>query len=99
MPDETVNKIQDWLRAHEQELLADTLAMLRIPSLEADALPNAPFGAENRKALDLALGLASKYGMKTTDLDGFIGYGEIGSGKNLVVSLGHLDVVPVGPGW
>jgi len=99
MPDATVARIQDWLRAHEQELLNDTLAMLRIPSLETDAQPNAPFGAENRKALDLALGLGAKFGLATKDLDGFVGYAETGSGKRLVVSLGHLDVVPVGPGW
>lgn len=99
MPDATVAKIQDWLRAHEQELLADTIAMLRIPSLESEPESNAPFGAENRKALDLALSLADKYGMKTTDLEGYIGYADFGQGEKLIMSLGHLDVVPVGPGW
>jgi succinyl-diaminopimelate desuccinylase len=99
MPDAIVAKIQDWLRAHEQELLADTREMLRIPSLESDPQPNAPYGTENRRALDLALSLAEKYGMKTTDLEGHIGYGEFGQGERLIVSLGHLDVVPVGPGW
>jgi len=99
MSDPIVTRIQDWLRAHEDELLRDTIKMLQIPSLEADALPNAPFGAENRKALDLALDLAKGFGMKTTDLDGYIGYAEIGEGSKMVASLGHLDVVPVGPGW
>ncbi len=99
MADPTVTRIQDWLRAHEDDLLRDTVKMLQIPSLEAPALPNAPFGPENRKALDLALDLAKGFGMKTTDLDGYIGYAEIGSGEKMVASLGHLDVVPVGPGW
>ncbi len=99
MSDPTVARIQDWLRAHEDELLRDTRRMLQIPSLESAALPKAPFGAENRKALDLALDLAKGFGMKTTDLDGYIGYAEIGQGKELIVSLGHLDVVPVGRGW
>lgn len=99
MPDATIAKIQDWLRAHEQELLDDTIAMLRIPSLESEPQPNAPYGAENRNALDLALSLAEKYGMKTTDLEGHIGYADFGQGDKLIVSLGHLDVVPVGPGW
>jgi succinyl-diaminopimelate desuccinylase len=98
MPDPTVQKVQQWLRDHEQELLDDYRAMLRIPSLEGPPEPNAPFGKENRKALDLALNLAKKYGMRTKDLDGYIGYAEIGEGP-LVMSLGHLDVVPVGPGW
>ncbi|AIE86879.1 Sapep family Mn(2+)-dependent dipeptidase [Fimbriimonas ginsengisoli] len=99
MSDPIVAKIQDWLRAHEQELLDDTREMLQIPSLESEPLPNAPYGAENRRALDLALSLAKKYGFKTTDLEGHIGYGEFGQGDKLIVSLGHLDVVPVGPGW
>jgi succinyl-diaminopimelate desuccinylase len=98
MSDPTVQRIQDWLRAHEQELLADYQEMLRIPSLESAAEPNAPFGKENRRALDLALSLSQKYGFRTTDLDGYIGYAEVGEGP-LVMSLGHLDVVPVGDGW
>ena len=99
MSDPMVAKLQDWLRAHEQELLDDTVKMLRIPSLESEALHNAPYGAENRKALDLALTLAQKFGIRTTELEGHIGWGEIGTGDRLVMSLGHLDVVPVGPGW
>lgn len=99
MSDPIVQKLHEWLRAHEQELLADTVAMLKIPSLEGTPEPNAPYGPENRKALDLALKLAADSGMKTTDLEGHIGYGEFGQGERLIVSLGHLDVVPTGPGW
>ena len=47
-----------WLDEHEADLIEDTRAMLRIPSLESEAAPNAPFGAENRRALDLALSTA-----------------------------------------
>lgn len=99
MSDPIVAKLHEWLRAHEEELLADTVAMLQIPSLEGEPGPNAPYGAENRRALDLALGLAEKYGMKTTDLEGHLGYADFGQGSGLVMSLGHLDVVPTGPGW
>ena len=99
MSDPIVAKLHDWLRAHEQELLNDFVEMLKIPSLESEPLPNAPYGAENRKALDLALSLSEKYGFKTTDLEGHIGYADFGRGERLVMSLGHLDVVPVGPGW
>ena len=99
MSDPIVAKIQDWLRAHEDELLKDTLTMLRFASIEGDAAPNAPFGPENRQALDFGLGLCEQWGMKTKDLEGFAGWGEFGQGDRLVVSLGHLDVVPVGAGW
>ena len=99
MPDPMIAKLQDWLRAHEQELLEDTLKMLRVPSIEGDPGPNSPYGKENREALNLALSISENFGMKTTDLEGHIGFADFGAGERLIVSLGHLDVVPVGPGW
>jgi succinyl-diaminopimelate desuccinylase len=99
MTDPVVTKLHEWLKAHEDDLLRDTTAILKIPSLESEAEPNAPFGPENRKALDLALRFASEAGMKTTDLEGYLGYADFGSGDRLILSLGHLDVVPTGPGW
>lgn len=99
MPDPVVSRLHDWLRAHEQELLDDYRKMLQIPSIEGEPAPNAPFGIENRHALDFALSLSEKAGMKTKDLEGFIGYADFGQGERLILSLGHLDVVPVGPGW
>lgn len=95
-PSEVLNA---WLKAHEQELLEVTQAVLRINSIEAPAESNAPYGRGNREALDFVLGLAESYGMKTTDLEGHLGYADFGSGERLVMTLGHLDVVPVGPGW
>ncbi|HVL39303.1 MAG TPA: Sapep family Mn(2+)-dependent dipeptidase [Fimbriimonadaceae bacterium] len=99
MPDPIVQRIQDWLRNHEHELLQDTIEMLRIPSIESEPETDAPFGRANRQALDLALELGRKWGMRTKNLEGYIGYAEFGEGEKLVMSLGHLDVVPVGPGW
>ncbi len=99
MIDPTVQRLLDWLKANEQALLDDTVAMLKIPSLESEAAPNAPYGVENRKALDLALELSKATGMRTVDLEGHLGYAEFGEGDKMVMSLGHLDVVPTGPGW
>lgn len=99
MPDPNVQKLHDWLRDHEQDLLQDTLAMLRIDSVEGEKAPDAPFGPGCREALDLALSLAEKYGFAVKDIEGYIGYAEFGQGDRLVMSLGHLDVVPTGPGW
>jgi succinyl-diaminopimelate desuccinylase len=99
MSDPAVAKLHAWLCDHEHELLADTIRMLQIPSLESEAEPGAPFGRENRRALDLALELGKQYGFRTVDGDGYYGYAEFGTGETLIVSLGHLDVVPTGPGW
>lgn len=37
--------------------------------------------------------------MRTHHLDGYIGWAEWGRADRQVLVLGHLDVVPVGPGW
>lgn len=99
MPEPAVERIQSWLREHESELLDDYRTLLRFPSIESDPLPNAPFGQANRDALDFMLKLGERWGMKTKDLEGFAGYAEFGEGEKLIISLGHLDVVPVSPGW
>ncbi|MBV6459643.1 MAG: putative dipeptidase [Fimbriimonadaceae bacterium] len=99
MPLPQVEAAQGWLRQHETELLRDYRAILQIPSIEAEPLPNAPFGQGNRDALDFALQQGEAWGMRTKDLDGFCGYAEFGSGDKLLLVLGHLDVVPVSPDW
>ncbi|HLO97703.1 MAG TPA: Sapep family Mn(2+)-dependent dipeptidase [Fimbriimonas sp.] len=95
-PNEVLNK---WLAEHEQELIDVTRQVLQIDTIEGPAEPNAPYGSGNRKALDMMLSYAESCGMKTTDLEGHLGYADFGSGDRLVMTLGHLDVVPVGPGW
>jgi succinyl-diaminopimelate desuccinylase len=90
---------KDWLKRHEDELLADTRRLLQFPSIEEPALPDAPFGKANRDALDFMLDLGREWGMTTKDLEGYAGFAEAGQGKGMVMTLGHLDVVPVSPGW
>lgn len=99
MPDPAVARLHEWLRAHEGPLLEEYRSLLRIPSIEDAPAPNAPFGKANRDALDYALNLGDACGMRTKDIEGYCGYAEFGSGDKLIMCLGHLDVVPVGPGW
>lgn len=96
---ETVAAGHAWLKEHENELLADLRELLQIPSLEDEAAPGAPFGLENKRALDLMLKKSAEHGLSTFDLEGYCGWGEFGKGEKMVMVLGHLDVVPVGPGW
>jgi succinyl-diaminopimelate desuccinylase len=91
--------LSNWLSSHEGDLLADTQAMLRIPSVKEDEEPGTPYGKSCAQALDFALALANQYGFSTRNLESKVGYAEFGKGDPLIVSLGHLDVVPVGPGW
>lgn len=99
MPDAAVDKLRTWLKDHESELLENYQKLLQIPSIEADPEPNAPFGQANRDALDFMLELSQQSGMTTKDVEGYCGWAEFGTGEKMVMSLGHVDVVPVGPGW
>ena len=72
---------------------------IRIPSIQGDPTLDAPFGIQVKEALNHALKTASSLGFKTYDLDGYVGWAEYGESENMIVVLGHLDVVPSGEGW
>ena len=86
--------------ADHSELLAATAALLRIDTVPtAAAGAAAPFGTGLRAALDLYLRTAQALGFATRDVDGYAGHVAYGSGAEVVGVVGHLDVVPPGPGW
>lgn len=72
--------------------------LIKMKSVQEPFSEGAPFGLELRKALDFSLDLLEKAGLKTKDVDGYCGWGEIGEGE-LFGILAHLDVVPEGNDW
>jgi len=92
-----LNQIIESLR----EPMTETLARwIKIPSVKADPEPGAPFGAEVRRALDVALEDAAKMGFEVRNFDGYAGDVRMGPlGVDPIAILAHLDVVPVGDGW
>ena len=56
---------------------------------------DAPFGIENKKALEYFLELGNKAGFITKNVDNYAGHLEYGEGEEILGILGHLDVVPV----
>ncbi len=88
------------VKALEADLVKTLQAWIGIPSLKAaPAGANAPFGAEIRRMLDLALADAKRLGFAPRDIDGYAADMEIGEGEETVAVLAHLDVVPAGEGW
>ena len=83
----------------KDELIADLKRWIAIPSVQGPACENAPFGAENRKMLDLALADAANSGFDVRNFDGYAGDISYGSGEQTMGMLCHLDVVPAGDGW
>lgn len=96
-----MKNLESVLKTLEPDLIATLCEWLKIPSLKSEALPNAPFGAELRKMLDVAIAKCKEMGFETCDYDGYIADAKLGEGsdEDALAILAHLDLVPVGDGW
>lgn len=104
MPAESLleQRIQEYLDAHWEEVVADIDALVRLPSFEdrSAAAEGAPYGPGPRAALSAALDLAKRMGFETHDDEGYVGYADFaGKTDTQLGIIGHMDVVPAGPGW
>lgn len=97
-------QVSEWIDQNRMAIIETTQALLRIPSVEGDPAPGAPFGAETRQALDYALEVAAEHGLATKQLDGYAAHAEwtapgVAANAPVVGVLAHVDVVPAGEGW
>lgn len=93
------NLILDKVEELSDEMIKNTLEVVKIDSVETDALPGMPFGKGVNDALLKALEISERLGFKTKNIDGYMGYAQYGEGEEYIGIVGHLDVVPVGDGW
>ncbi|HEY8498534.1 MAG TPA: Sapep family Mn(2+)-dependent dipeptidase [Limnochordales bacterium] len=92
-------RVERWLERHARDLVEQTAALVRIPSVEGPPEPGHPFGREVGQALAYVAGLARSLGLETLDVDGYAIHAHWGPSEPLVGVLGHVDVVPAGSGW
>ena len=92
-------KLQDYIDRNKDGMIEHIRRLVRIVSVEREALRGAPFGPGVKMALDCALSISRELGFETEDLDGYIGYTAYGGGGDYVCAMGHVDVVPAGEGW
>ena len=88
--------------AHRDAIVADIAKLVEIPSTEdlAAAAPRAPYGPGPAAALEAALEIAEGMGMAATNCEGHIGFADLpGETETQLGIIGHMDVVPAGPGW
>lgn len=83
----------------QDEMIAAIQQNMKIESVKGEPLPDAPYGAGPKAALDDMLALGEKLGFRTGHADNRIGWIEYGDGEEMVGILGHIDVVPAGEGW
>ena len=81
-----------------EQYLLDLKKLVSYKTVEGEKADGAPFGKQNRLALDYFLSVAEKMGFNTVNYDGYIGDVYFGTGEEVGI-IGHLDVVPIGIGW
>ena len=96
-----MDQVEKILADYREEMIKTLQAWVRIPSVKGEAAPGAPFGAENRRALDQAMADCRRMGFETQIVDGYAGHADLGQGstRDALAILAHLDVVPTGDGW
>ena len=72
--------------------------LISFKSVYSSPTPDAPFGEENKNALQFFLKTALDMGFETINYDNYAGEVIFGQGEEIGI-IGHLDVVPVGSNW
>lgn len=99
---ELIKKIDAYLEDNWETMVGDIETLVRIPSFEEldKKADGSPFGPGPKKALAAALDLAAGMGFETHDAEGYIGFADFpGKSTTQIGIIGHMDVVPAGPGW
>ena len=100
--EELTKKIDTYLEENWDAMVGDIETLVRIPSFQEDdkKAEDAPFGPGPKEALTAALKLASDMGFASHDAEGYIGFADFaGQSDTQIGIIGHMDVVPAGPGW
>ena len=92
-------KIDKWIETHTDEMIAALQGAIRIPSVLDEDAKDTPFGTEIGEALSYYLDMGRRLGLTATDIDGYAGVVEWGTGEPRLGILVHTDVVPEGDGW
>lgn len=97
-------EIESYLDQNWETIVSDIEKLVSIPSTAdpatADVASGKPFGEAPALALESVLQIAADMGLETTNMDGYIGYADWkGETDTQLGIIGHVDVVPAGPGW
>lgn len=93
-------RISEFIEKNERAIVEDIKTVVSFKSVLSEEQEGAPFGIENRKALDEAIKISKREGLLATNCEGYIGYAEVkGKSDKYIASIAHLDIVPEGNGW
>lgn len=92
--------LNDLVDKYASKIIATTQKLLTIESVYSyGGHPYQPFGKGPAEALDFMMHMAEQMGLVHKNMQGYVGYAELGEGEELIGVLSHLDVVPAGEGW
>ena len=87
------NRINEYINSRKSNILDNLAELVAIPSVKGDPVPEAPFGAEPKRALVKMKERCDKMGFKTTVYGNAVLCVDYGDVPELGI-LAHLDVVP-----
>lgn len=93
------DRIEAYIEAHKQEMLADICTLCRINSERSSYQKGKPYGEGPSRALAAALRMAEGYGFSIRNYDNYVGTADMNDKERQLDILAHLDVVPAGEGW
>ena len=93
------DKILELAESLRENITATTQELIKIPSVEGEKEGEYPYGKEVYRALEKALEISTKMGLKNKNIDNYAAHIEIGEGEEILALLCHLDVVPEGSNW
>jgi succinyl-diaminopimelate desuccinylase len=93
------DKIRERAEFLRDNMILSTQELVRIPSVEAEAEGDFPYGKNVYQALAKAVEISENLGFKTKNIDNQAAHVEMGEGEEILGLLCHLDVVPEGSDW
>ncbi len=93
-------QVEALIDSYADEYAAMLSRWVSVPSVKGEPDDGAPFGADIRRMLDMAMVDCETFGLLTHVYDGYACDATLGDeDRETIAVLAHLDVVPVGDSW
>jgi succinyl-diaminopimelate desuccinylase len=96
---EIKSRIEDYFSRCREQIIERIGQLIAVRSINGPAQPGLPFGEGPAEALELALQMADDLGLRTRNIDNYVGVVDVNDLETKLGILVHLDVVPAGEHW